>query len=70
MRKTLKMWMQRKVAELYNDRWHECEGCGDIDGDGVHAALSTGEVVCWHCAERAGEYQIPPELEWRSELTV
>ena len=68
MRSTLKRWIQRKVAELYNDRWHECERCGDIDS--VHDTLSTGEVVCWHCAERAGEFQIPPELEWRTQLMV
>ena len=42
-------------------RWleisHECEHCGDIDDVRVHAPLRNGEVVCWHCAERAGEFK-------------
>ncbi len=25
-----------------------------------HAPLSTGEVVCWHCAEEAGEFECLP----------
>lgn len=68
MRSTLKRWIQRKVAELYNDHWHECERCGEVDLD--HGALRTGEVVCWHCAERASEFSVPPEMEWRTGLTV
>ena len=61
----LKRWIERKFAELYGDEDHECERCGDIDSAHVHAPLSTGEVVCWHCAERAGEFEIPAEREWR-----
>ena len=39
--------------------------CGDVDDATTHAPLSTGEVVCWHCAERAGEFRVPLEMEWR-----
>ena len=45
-----------------------CELCGDEDDRSVHAPLSTGEVVCWHCAERAGEFKVPLEMEWRIPL--
>jgi hypothetical protein len=59
----------RRITRRWFYRWlelaHECELCGDIDDISVHGALSTGEVVCWHCAERTGEFTIPPEREWR-----
>jgi hypothetical protein len=65
MHNILITWFDRKVAERYADECHECELCGDIDSSSVHEALSTGEVVCWHCAERAGEFEVPQEMEWR-----
>jgi hypothetical protein len=65
MRKTLSGWIERKFAEWAGDPFHECELCGDIDDATTHAPLSTGEVVCWHCAERAGEFKVPLEMEWR-----
>ena len=48
----LSRWIERKLAERLGDPCHECELCGDIDDATTHAPLSTGEVVCWHCAER------------------
>ncbi len=54
--------MQRIRTDWFR-RWleigHECERCGDFDDVRVHAPLRSGEVVCWHCAERAGEFQRP-----------
>ena len=38
--------------------------------DSTHAPLSTGEVVCWHCAEQAGEFEVPREMEWRVGTAV
>ena len=67
MRMTFKMWLQLVAARLYVDHWQECELCGNWDTYRVHAPLSTGEVVCWRCAERAGEFQVPPELDWRAQ---
>lgn len=64
MRSPLDRWLECKLAELFGAD-HECELCGDIDDSTTHAPLSTGEVVCWHCAERAGEFKIPPERDWR-----
>ncbi len=58
MRRTLSGWIERKIAERFGDPFHECELCGDIDDATTHAPLSTGEVVCWHCAERAGEFKV------------
>ena len=63
MRNALSQWIERKLTEAHDDYWHECELCGDVDT--THAALSTGEVVCWHCAERAGELVVPHQMEWR-----
>ena len=63
MRNALRTWLESRMAETYADHWHECELCGDVDS--THAALSTGEVVCWHCAEQAGEFGVPGEAEWR-----
>ena len=63
MRKALSTWIEGRLAETYADHWHECELCGDVDT--THAPLSTGEVVCWHCAEKAGEFAVPKEMEWR-----
>jgi hypothetical protein len=65
MRRTLSGWIERKIAEKFGDPFHECELCGDIDAATTHAPLSTAEVVCWHCAERAGEFKVPLEMEWR-----
>ena len=63
MRNALSRWIERKLAEGTDEYWHECELCGDLDS--THAPLSTGEVVCWHCAERAGEFEVPSERDWR-----
>jgi hypothetical protein len=65
MRNPLSRWIECKLAEWGADPSHECELCGDEDDIRVHAPLSTGEVVCWHCAERAGEFKVPLEMEWR-----
>jgi transposase len=65
MRNALTRWIERKLIERFEDPSHVCELCGDEDDRSVHAPLSTGEVVCWHCAERAGEYKVPLEMEWR-----
>ena len=52
--------MQRIKQDWFR-RWleiaHECEHCGDVDDVRVHAPLRSGAVVCWHCAERAGEFK-------------
>jgi hypothetical protein len=55
---------RKRVQRITRDwfrRWlevaHECERCGDLDDARVHAPLRNGEVVCWYCAERAGEFQ-------------
>jgi formylmethanofuran dehydrogenase subunit E len=63
MSNTLTRWIERKLAERYEDPWHECERCSDIDS--THDALSNGEIVCWHCAEQAGEFEVPHQMEWR-----
>jgi hypothetical protein len=63
MRKALRTWIEGRLAETYGDYWHECELCGECDT--THAPLSTGDVVCWHCAEQAGEFEVPREMEWR-----
>ena len=60
MQRITPRWFRRWLDET-----HECEGCGDIDHFSVHAPLRSGLVVCWHCAERAGEFEIPAEREWR-----
>ena len=68
MRKILTNWSQRRLEKALFGPWHECELCGDIDHPAVHAPLSTGEVVCWSCAEQAGEFSVPHrsrQLEWR-----
>jgi hypothetical protein len=62
MANTLSRWIERKLEQIVYP-WHECELCGDVDT--THEALSTGEVVCWHCAERAGEFEVPHQMEWR-----
>ena len=53
--------MLQRITTRWFRRWlketHECEHCGDIDHCSVHAPLRNGEVVCWHCAERAGEFK-------------
>ena len=60
--------MQRITTSWFR-RWlehtHQCEGCGDIDSSSVHAPLRSGQVVCWHCAERAGEFEVPEGWDWR-----
>ncbi len=63
MRNAITTWLECRLAETYGDHWHECELCGDVDT--THAPLSTGEVVCWRCAEQAGEFAVPREMEWR-----
>ena len=65
MRNTLSGWIERKLTERTADPCHECELCGDVHDASTHAALSTGAVVCWHCAELAGEFRVPLEMEWR-----
>jgi hypothetical protein len=65
MHTTLRRWIERVFGGQHEELWHECEICGDIDSNTTHAPLSTGEVVCWHCAERAGEFEVPYEMEWR-----
>jgi hypothetical protein len=65
MRNALRTWIERKLAETTSNVIEECELCGDVDDATTRAPLSTGEVVCWHCAERAGEYKVPLEMEWR-----
>jgi hypothetical protein len=63
MPSTLTRWIQLRFIDSVIAQMHECELCGDLDT--THEALSTGETVCWHCAERTGEYQVPGEMEWR-----
>jgi hypothetical protein len=57
--------MERKLAERFEDPWHECELCADIHT--THDALSTGEIVCSHCAEQAGEFVVPTKWSGRSK---
>ena len=64
MTRDLNKWILGHQLEQ-SEYWHECELCGDLDDPSVHAPLSTGEVVCWRCAEQAGEFKVPLEHEWR-----
>lgn len=67
-RRVISRWIERKLAERHPPLFHECELCGDIDT--THEALSTAEVVCWHCAEEAGEFVVPSEFEWRVDQAL
>ena len=65
MRNTLSRWIERKLAETYGDYVARVRVLRRHRRRPTHAPLSTGEVVCWHCAEQAGEFGVPTEKEWR-----
>jgi hypothetical protein len=51
MQRITKRWFRR-----WDELTHVCERCGDIDDASVDAPLRCGEVACWRCVERAGEF--------------
>jgi transcription initiation factor TFIIIB Brf1 subunit/transcription initiation factor TFIIB len=57
--------LRRMSTHRLDNRDHQCQVCGEWETAGTQAPLLTGEVVCWKCAEQAGEFTIPPEREWR-----
>lgn len=66
----VRRWVERVAAYRSGVSWVECEGCGDHDDFSVMGPLSDGSVVCWHCAEKAGEFCIKRDgklKEWRGD---
>ena len=63
MRNTLSRWIERKLAEGTTSTGTSASSVATWTR--THAPLSTGEVVCWHCAEQAGEFEVPRQMEWR-----
>jgi hypothetical protein len=66
----VRRWVDQVRAYRGAPSFVECEGCGDYDDFSVMAPLSDGRRVCWHCAERAGEFCIKRDgrlKEWRGD---